>query len=70
MAVAVNSPTSLYDALKAEDFLLPDECGDVHLVMPVDGVYQLHYTVNLTDTDLVKVGRALARIGENLRGKR
>lgn len=54
----------LYDALKAEGFLLPDECADVKLIMPVDGVYQLEYRVNLFGERLAQVGRALARMGE------
>lgn len=61
--VVRNYPPLLYQALKEEGFDLPRECGDVYLVMPVDGVYQLKYTVNLTPEDLIKIGRALARIG-------
>lgn len=58
-----NFPSLLYDALKAEGFILPNECAEVRLLMPIEGLFQLNYTVNLTDEDLVKVGRALARIG-------
>ena len=63
MAYVVNRPPNLYDALKAEGFELPDECGDVQLTMPVDGIFQLHYTVNVMPEDLAKIGRALARMG-------
>jgi hypothetical protein len=59
------SGTNLYHALLAEGFELPKECGDVSLLMPVDGVLQLHYTVNVLGDDLAKLGRALTRIGED-----
>lgn len=55
----------LYEALLAEGFKLPDECADVHLVMPIDGLYQLEYKVNLFGERLAQVGRALAKMGEN-----
>jgi hypothetical protein len=58
--------TDLYRALKAEGFDLPDECRDVVLVMPVDGVFVMRYEVNLKGEDLVKVGKALARIGATI----
>jgi hypothetical protein len=61
--IRLPSGTNLYRALKAEGFNLPDECRDVVLVMPVDGVFTLRYEVNLMGEDLVKVGKALARIG-------
>lgn len=60
----VISTYKLYDTLKAEGFALPDECAEVYMTMPVDGMYQLHYTVNLRDEDLVKLGRALVKMGE------
>lgn len=56
-------PPTLYDALKAEGFELPPECGDITLDMPVDGVAILHMRRQLTHEDLVKVGRALASVG-------
>lgn len=58
------APPRLYEALKAEGFVLPDECGDIHLVMPVDGVFRLEYSVMLTGKSLEQLGRALARLGE------
>jgi len=58
-----SSPPHLYDALKAEGFMLPDECGDVTMTMPVDGMFQLHYIVNLTADDIARIGRALVRLG-------
>ena len=57
----------LYDALKAEGYELPDECGDVEIRMPVDGAIQLALIVNLTngpDGSLVKFGKALVRMAE------
>lgn len=62
------SGTNLYRALLAEGFKLPDECADVQLITPTDGVIQLRYVVNVTGSDLVKIGRALARIGEAAEG--
>jgi len=55
-------PSDLYTALKAENYDLPDECGDVELVMPVDGVFQLRFIVNVTKENLAKLGRALVRV--------
>jgi len=55
----------LYEALLAEGFKLPEECADVQLVMPVDGIYQLEYKVNLYGERLAQVGRALARMGDS-----
>lgn len=60
--VISNQPPTLYEALKAEGFVLPDECCEVRMIMPVDGVYQLHYEVNLRAEDLIKIGKALQRI--------
>lgn len=54
----------LYQALKDEGFILPDECGDVEMRLPVDGVIQLAYIVNLTDERLAQFGRALVRMAE------
>lgn len=54
--------TNLYEALKAEGFLLPDECSEVYMTTPIDGLPQLHYTVNLRNDDLTKVGRALQQM--------
>ena len=58
------STHTLFDTLKANGFELPKECVDVRLIMPVDGVYQLHYEVNLTNEDLAKIGRTLVTLGE------
>jgi hypothetical protein len=63
MAYLGNTPPDLYNALKAEGFRLPDECVDVQLVTPVDGLYQIRYVCNLTHVQLQQIGRALAKIG-------
>jgi hypothetical protein len=55
----------LYLALKDEGFTLPEECVDVKLVMPVDGVFQLEYTVNVYGERLEQLGRALQRLGKD-----
>jgi hypothetical protein len=60
--LAYHNPPMLYNALKKEGFPLPDECNDVQLSMPVDGIFQLHYIVNLTPEELQRIGRALAGI--------
>ena len=54
----------LYQALKAEGFELPKECAEVRMEMPVDGIFQLVYRVNLTEEDLKKIGRTLVRMAE------
>jgi len=43
----------------AREGLIPPECAEVSLLMPVDGVVQLKYTVNVTSADLPKLARAL-----------
>jgi hypothetical protein len=60
--------TDLYNALVAEGFELPEECSDVQLEMPIDGIFRLHYSVNVTGDNLAKLGRALTRIGEQHAG--
>jgi len=54
----------IYQALKAEGFELPPECGDVQLELPVDGVIRLHYTELMTGERLAMVGRALIRLAQ------
>jgi hypothetical protein len=60
--LAYTTPPLLYDALKKEGYNLPDECGDAELHMPVDGVFQLRFVVNVTRENLAKLGRALIRV--------
>jgi hypothetical protein len=54
----------LYEALKAEGYVLPDECRDVRLIMGVDSVIVLQMDVWLTTETLAQVGRALVRLAE------
>jgi hypothetical protein len=68
MEQSMPSGTALFQALQAEDFPLPDDCADVKLTMPIDGLFQLHYVVNVSGDSLTKLGRALTRIGEDHAG--
>lgn len=52
---------SLGLALAAEG-LLPKECVNVELHMPVDGVVRLRYEVNVITEDLPKLARAIASL--------
>jgi hypothetical protein len=63
MANAING-ISLYEALKAEGFELPPECGDVELVLPVDGIFALKFVEFIQGERLAKLGRALERLGK------
>lgn len=60
----VVSTLDLATALREEGFELPKECARVRLLMPVDGLFQLEYRVNMTGEDLIKLGVALARLGK------
>ncbi len=55
---------SLYEALKEEGYELPEECCDVELLMPVDGIFKLRFEVNVTSENLAKIGRAYVRLAE------
>ncbi len=57
-------PTLLYRALQEVGFELPKDCGDVELLLPVDGVPQLRMTVFIHGERLELLGQALARLGE------
>ena len=47
-----------------EEGLIPPECVDVEILVPVDGIFRIRYTVNLLKEDLSKLGRALKRLGD------
>ena len=64
MSTKVFSTPRLYQALKAEGFPLPEECGDVQLDMPVDGLFRLHYTIMLNSEQVAALGRAMQRLTE------
>lgn len=61
--IRLYQPPSLYDALKAEGFVLPDECNDITIELPVDGIVQLVVRINLTEQNIAQFGRALVRLG-------
>lgn len=44
-----------------DEGLLPVECVNVELGVPVDGLIQVKFTCNLTGENLVKFARAMAR---------
>jgi len=56
--------TPLYVALKKVGFPLPENCGDVELEMPVDGVMTLRYRIMLDDHQLEKLAEALKLIAK------
>lgn len=56
---------TLYTELKAEGYLLPDDCVDVELVaQAVDSPMQIKFTCFVTQENLAKIGRALVRMSE------
>lgn len=42
--------------------VLPDECADVEMLIPVDGVLRLRYTVNVTQEDARKLAEAFEKL--------
>jgi hypothetical protein len=57
-------PPELYEALKAEGWTMPEGCGDVEILLPVDGVVQMKLNVLMTAEVLMQIGGALARIAK------
>jgi hypothetical protein len=55
--------SSLGTAL-AREGLLPPECAEVTLEMPVDGLFQIRYVVNVREEDIPKLARAIASLAE------
>lgn len=66
--IAITNDPSLYDALKAEGYVLPDETSHVAIDIPADGVMQLVLRINLTPETTAQVGRALQRMGQGNAG--
>lgn len=64
MSQAVSSMT-LADALEAEGFSFPKECREVRLIAAVNSALMIQYDVFLTPDDLIRVGKALQRIGKD-----
>lgn len=58
----LSGTTQLYLALKQVGFVIPNECGDIVLIMPVDGPVTIRYTVFVMDEELKKLGEALRLI--------
>ena len=44
--------------------LLPPECREVSLHMPIDGVIVLRYEVSVREEDVLKLARAIASLAE------
>lgn len=61
-----------YNLLTAmqEEGLLPPECADVQILVPVDGIMQIVYTVNVGDERMMALQRALQKTLESNRGTR
>lgn len=56
------STRQLVDALKLEEFPLPDHCREARLVMGLNQGFMIQYDVFLTGENLAKLGRALQRL--------
>lgn len=67
MTRTLPSTFELGNALRDEGFDLPKECADVRLMIPVDGIFQLQYEVNVYGESLAQLGRALVRIAKDSR---
>lgn len=63
VAVTIFSGQALADVLVELD-MLPPECVDVELVAPLDGVWQMKYTVNITSDDLKTLSEAFRLLAE------
>lgn len=50
-----------------EEGLLPPECADVQLIVPVDDIVQIRFTVNVHPQDMGKIHRAIGRLLEESR---
>lgn len=48
-----------------EEGVLPPQCRNVELLLPVDGALALRYEVFVTAEDLPKLARCLVRLGES-----
>lgn len=52
-------------ALLAKEGLLPKECANIEILLPVADVMQIRYTVNVLAEDLPKIARAIAGLAED-----
>lgn len=56
--------TFLVRELEKEGFEIPKNCVDLQLDMPSNEAFIIHYRVLIEPQDLIKFGRALARVAE------
>lgn len=56
--------SALSRALIAEG-LVPEECGDIEISMPVDGAVVLKYVVFVRNVDMLKLSRAFKRVAKD-----
>jgi hypothetical protein len=54
----------LGEALKAEDYPLPDGCREVRMVMGINTPFLLQFDVMPSGDNLAKLGRAFVRLAE------
>jgi hypothetical protein len=57
-AVKRLSASSLLAACLIKQGLVPKECGDIDIEMPVDGAVRIIYRVFVDEVDLEKLGKA------------
>src|SRR4029450_451179 len=60
--MAIMTTRALYEAVKAEGFPLPENCGEVLVVMGVNAVMLLQYDVFITDENLARLGLGFLRM--------
>jgi hypothetical protein len=65
MAERIITTHGLLQALKAEDYSLPEGCTEVRLVMGVNAGFLLQFDVYVNQRNLAKLGRALQRLAED-----
>lgn len=64
MSARLMTTYALKEALEAEGFPLPADCGEVRLVLGVHKAMMLEYDVFVSGENLARLGRALLRIAE------
>ena len=42
--------------------LVPDECADIEILLPADGLFQIRYTINVKPEDIPKILQAFAAL--------
>lgn len=64
MARVIPNTLGLARLLEAEGFNVPAECVEAQIVYAADSIVQVRFTCNVYKEDLVKLGRALQKLGE------